>query len=93
MCDRLARAITCMFCHDLHLILLYSGLLQKDLAELYFKQNSCHTRIAAIFPLPSCCISGFLLRFEVGGTNIAITGTKEGGGATILARSAKSGYM
>ena len=37
--------------------------------------------------------SGFLLRFEVGGTNIAITGTKEGGGATILARSAKLGYM
>ena len=37
--------------------------------------------------------TGFLLRFEVGGTNIAITGTKDGGGATILARSAKSGYM
>ena len=64
MCDRLARAITCMFCHDLHLILLCSGLLQKDLAELYFQQNSCHTRIAAFFPLPSSCISSLLMLLD-----------------------------
>ena len=25
------RAITCVFCRDLHLILIFSGLLQKDL--------------------------------------------------------------
>ena len=64
VCDRLATVITCMFCHDLHLILLCSGLLLKDLAELYFEQNSCHTRIAAIFPLPSCCISSLLMLLD-----------------------------
>ena len=34
---------------------------------------------------------GFLLRFEVGGTNIAIAGTKDGGRAAILACSAQWG--
>ena len=34
---------------------------------------------------------GFLLRFEVAGTNVSIAGTKDGGRAAILARSAKSG--
>ena len=33
--------------------------------------------------------SGFLLRFEVAGTNVSIAGTKDGGRATIFARSAK----
>ena len=33
LCDRLARAIIFMFCHDLYLILLCSGLLQKDLVQ------------------------------------------------------------
>ena len=30
-CDKPDRAITCMFCRDLHLTLRVSGLLQKDL--------------------------------------------------------------
>ena len=36
-------------------------------------------------------MAGFLLRFEVAGTNVSIAGTKDGGAAAILARSAKSG--
>ena len=35
--------------------------------------------------------AGFLLRFEVAGTNVSIAGTKDGSRATIFARSAKSG--
>ena len=31
VCDKCDRAITCMFCYDLHLTLMISGLLQKDL--------------------------------------------------------------
>ena len=31
LCDKCDRAITCVFCRDLHLTLLFSGLLQKDL--------------------------------------------------------------
>ena len=61
--DKRDRGIACVFCRDLHLTLIFSGLLQKDLckgklslAKSYFKQNychTCHTRIAAFFPLPS----------------------------------------
>ena len=31
MYDKRDRAITYVFCHDLHLMLMFSGLLQKDL--------------------------------------------------------------
>ena len=31
MCDKRYMAITCEFCRDLHLPLIFSGLLQKDL--------------------------------------------------------------
>ena len=31
VCDKRDRAITCVFCRDLHLTLMFSGLLQKDL--------------------------------------------------------------
>ena len=61
------RAITCVFCHDLHLTLMFSALLQKDLfkerwslRQIFFKQNychTCHTRFAVLFDLLCCCIS------------------------------------
>ena len=35
--------------------------------------------------------AGFLLRFETARTTLEIAGTKNGGGATILARNARSG--
>ena len=45
MFDKRYRAITCEFCRDLHLPLIFSGLLQKDLfkergslAESYFNK-------------------------------------------------------
>ena len=31
VCDKHDRAVTCMFCRDLHLALMFSGLQQKDL--------------------------------------------------------------
>ena len=31
LCDKRDRPITCVFCCDLHLTLLFSGLLQKQL--------------------------------------------------------------
>ena len=31
VCDKRDRAITCVFCRDIHLKLLFSGILQKDL--------------------------------------------------------------
>ena len=31
VCDKRDRAITCQFCRDLHLPLIFSGLLQKDM--------------------------------------------------------------
>ena len=34
MCDKYDRAIISVFCHDLHLISLCSGLLQNDLFKL-----------------------------------------------------------
>ena len=65
-CDKCGRAITYMFCRDLYLTVIFSGLLQKDLfkgkwclAKSYFKQNYCHvchTRFAVLFPHPSCCV-------------------------------------
>ena len=36
-------------------------------------------------------VAGFFLRFEIARTIVAIAGTKNGGGAAILAFSAKSG--
>ena len=73
MCDKRDRAITCVFRRDLHLTLIISGLLQKDLfkgrwslAERFFKQyyldvTFVNTRFAVFFPLPSCCVSSPLL--------------------------------
>jgi len=60
------RANSYVFCRDLHLTLMFSGLLQKDLfkekwslAKSCFKRkycHSCHTRFAVFFLLPSCCV-------------------------------------
>ena len=62
--------IICMFCCDLHLPLMLSGLLQEDqfkrglsLAESFLKQNychTCHTRFAVIFCFASCRVSSLL---------------------------------
>ena len=67
LCDKCDRAITCMFCCNLSVTLIFSGLLQKDLfkgrwslEESFFKQNychACHTRFVVFFPLLSCYIS------------------------------------
>ena len=75
MCDKRDKAISYVFCRDLHLTSMFSGLLQKGLfkgkwilAKRYFKQNycrSCHTRFALFFPLPSCCVSSLLIRGAV----------------------------
>ena len=68
--DKRDRPITCEFCRDLHLPLIFSRLLQKglfkerwSLAKSHLKQNychACHTRFAVFFPLPSCCASSLL---------------------------------
>ena len=49
VCDNRDRAVTCVFCRDLHFTLMFSVLLQKDLfkgrwslAEGFYKQNYCH---------------------------------------------------
>ena len=57
--DKRDRAITCVLCRDLHLTLMFSRVLQKDLfkvtcslSESFFKQNHCHvchTRFAVFF--------------------------------------------
>ena len=63
MCDKHDRAITYMFCQDLHLTLMFYGLLQKDLFKLkwslvkrYFKQNYCHAylshKVCCLLPSP-----------------------------------------
>ena len=75
MCDKPDKAISYVFCRDLHLTSMFSGLLQNDLfkgkwilAKRYFKQNycrACHTRFAVFFPLPSCCVSSLLIRGAV----------------------------
>ena len=38
-----------------------------------------------------CSMPGFLLRFEVAGTNVSMAGTKDGGRTTIFACGAKLG--
>ena len=70
VCDKRDRAISHLFCRDLHLTSMFSGLSQKDLfkgkwslAKSCFKQNychACHTRFVVFFPLPSCCVSSLL---------------------------------
>ena len=60
MCDKRDRAITWVFCRELHILLMCSGLLQKHLfdrkwglAENFFKQiigHACHARFAVFFP-------------------------------------------
>ena len=69
-CDKRNKAISYVFCRDLHLTSMFSGLLQKDLfkgkwslAKSYCKQNychACHTRFAVFFPLHSCCVSSLI---------------------------------
>ena len=66
VCQWLDGAITCVFCRDLHLTLMSTGLLKTglfkgrwSLAESFFKQNYCHvchTKFTVFFPLPSCCV-------------------------------------
>ena len=70
--DKLDRAITCVFCRDLHLTPIFSGPLKKrsdlfkipwSLAKSCFKRNychACHARFAVFFPVPSCCVSSLL---------------------------------
>ena len=66
MCDKRDRTISCLFCRDLHITLIFSCLLAKDLfkrrwslREIHLKKDyyrACHTkRFAAFFPLPSWC--------------------------------------
>ena len=72
MCDKRDKAISYVFCRDLHLTSMFSGLLQKNLfkgkwilAKSFFKQNychACHTRVAVFFPLPSCCVSSLITK-------------------------------
>ena len=72
VCDKRDKAISYVFCCDLHLTSMFSGLLQKDLfkgrwilAKSYFEQNyceACHTSFAVFFPLLSCCVSSLLTR-------------------------------
>ena len=76
VCDKRDRAISWRVLSDLHLTLIFSGLLQNDLfkgkwslAKSYLKENychSCHTRFAVFFPLLSCCL-GYLIIMESGG--------------------------
>ena len=66
VCQWRDGAITCVFCRDLHLSLMSTGLLKTglfkgrwSLAESFFKQNYCHvchTRFTVFSPLPSCCV-------------------------------------
>ena len=71
VCDKRDRSITYVFCGDLPLKLMFSGLLQKDpfkergsSAEKFFEQNyfhACCTSFAFFFPLPYCCVSSLLV--------------------------------
>ena len=54
--DQRDRAITCMFCRDLHLTLLYFGLLQKDL----FKRRWILVIVVTL--VTQCLPSSFLCR-------------------------------
>ena len=77
------RAITCVFCRDLHLTTMFTGPLQRDLfkgrwslAERCLKQNSCHachTKFAVFFPLPSRCVSSVTSRYH----SIKISGSQQ----------------
>ena len=63
LCDKRDRAISCVFCRDLHLTPMFSGPLQEDLFKSCFKQNNCHachTRFAIFFPPPFCCVSSLI---------------------------------
>ena len=70
LCDKPDRAITCVFCPDLHLTPMFTGRLQNNLfngkwslAKSCFKQNychACHARFALFFPLLSCCVSSLI---------------------------------
>ena len=72
VCDKRDRAVTCVFCCDLHLTLLFPFLLHRDvikgmwsLAKSFLKQNYCHarhTRFNVFFPLPPCWVNSLLFR-------------------------------
>ena len=73
---QMCQAITSMLCCDLHLLFMFSGVLQKDLFKgkwsleknNYFKQSNCHATSFCIFvPLPSCRISSPIMG---GGENL-----------------------
>ena len=62
VCDKRDGTITCEFCGDLHLAVMFSDLYKRIrlMAKGYFKQNfchACHIRFAVFVPLPSCCVS------------------------------------
>ena len=68
------RAITRVFFRYLHLTVMFSGLLQKDvlkerlsLVESFLEHNychACHAMFAVLFPLPSYCVSSVFLLIE-----------------------------
>ena len=57
--DKSDRAITGVFCRDIHWTLMFSGLYQEDLskekwsfAKIHFKQNFCHSCHTLLFSSP-----------------------------------------
>ena len=72
VCDKPNKAITYVFCRDLHLTLMFLVFYKKTCLKegevwrkVFLEHNYCHvfhTKIAAFFPLPSCCVSSVLAR-------------------------------
>ena len=66
MRDKRDRAITFVFCCDLHLTSMFSGLLQKrsvkrkvKFGRTFYKHNycpACHTRFVTFFPFRCCWV-------------------------------------
>ena len=60
--------ITCMFCHNIHLTLPCSVLLQKKSVEIFDKHkysHTCHPRFAIFYPLPFHFVRRGTLGFTV----------------------------
>ena len=71
--DKRHRAITCKFCHDAHLTLIFFWSLKNVClkeSEVWHKVISnkilspCHTKFAVFFSLLSCCIGSLISKSD-----------------------------
>ena len=74
LCYKSDRAITYVFCRDLRLTFMFSGLLQNDLLQVFQTKLLSHlsNKVSRLLYLPSCCVSSLILPKKRGCKEVCI---------------------